>query len=180
MTRRLLALLLVLFSAGLGARAAYACSCVPAPPVEELVAEAKVAFAGEVLRVSGDRYVTRVDTVIKGSVPREVSLHSDPRSACAARLDLGPILYTGGRDLAVHQCSFPVRGEQVSYALRSLGLPAPTTSPPAVPPAAAPAPDDGPPWPLLLSGAGAAVVAAGGLLTWRSRRTAGGSETMTP
>ena len=124
--RRLLVLVLTLVAVGLGAPAAYACSCAAPPDYATAVAEADVAFTGEVVSVSGNRYGARVDGVIKGRLPAHVTLHAESRdsASCGRTLQRGPIVYVGTRDLLVAACmsiwtgphALPVAARAETYA----------------------------------------------------------------
>lgn len=165
--RATLVLLVLLVSATVGVRAAYACSCVGMSPLDETVAGAEVAFSGEVTRDLGrNRYAVRVDRVFKGSVPATVTVAAEgPReSSCGIALTPGPIVYAGNRDLRVHLCSRVWYGDDAKAALAASSVkgvrPTGTASPDsvAIGPPEEPEPDRQGPlaWPvgtLLLSGA---------------------------
>lgn len=126
MVRHGLVLALACVAVGVGAPAAYACSCAAPPDYATAVAEADVAFTGEVVSVSGNRYGARVDGVIKGRLPPHVTLHaeSSDSASCGRTLDRGPIVYVGTRDLLVAACmsiwngphALPVAARAETYA----------------------------------------------------------------
>lgn len=115
--RRFLVLLLLVGSASLGARAAYACSCAgPPASVRKAVAESEVGFVGEVTKhLGGGVYEARVDGVLKGELGPAVRLkvNRGPSASCGTSLDRGPILYLGERTFEVNQCTWRWTGNDV-------------------------------------------------------------------
>ena len=103
--RRFVVLLLTFVAVGLGAPAAYACSCAQPPSFDEVAGSAEVAFTGEVLGPKGNDFEVRVDEVYRGWVPPTVTMRGDDRSSsCRIELRPGPFGYAGDRDLYVMGC----------------------------------------------------------------------------
>ena len=75
--RRLIVLALLALSA-VWVRPAWACSCAAPPTFDEALANAEVAFVGQIVTGAvGGEVEVRVDGVIKGSVKSTVVLHTD-------------------------------------------------------------------------------------------------------
>ena len=103
--RRLLVVVLTFVAVGLGAPAAYACSCTQPPSFEDIAGSAEVAFTGEVTGTRGDDFAVRIDEVYRGSVPLTVTMRGeDPSSSCRIELRPGPFGYAGDSDLHVMGC----------------------------------------------------------------------------
>ncbi|HEU0130606.1 MAG TPA: hypothetical protein VFQ85_06405 [Mycobacteriales bacterium] len=171
--RRLVVLCVLLVTAGLGAGVAHACSCVPSPPLDRAVAESPVAFAGTITDRSGDRYVVRVESILKGSPGARVTLRAwDERSnSCGVRLPLGPILFAGDLKEPVHLCSTVWTGDSVARVLATSRL-SPSPLPPSTdrPQAVGDTADSGGHW--VAAGGAVAGVLLGAVAIGAARRRA--------
>jgi hypothetical protein len=120
--RRLVVLAFLALSA-VWARPAWACSCAGPPTFDEALANAEVAFVGEIVSgVVGGQVDVRVDRVIKGSVKSVVLLRADlaSRTSCELRPPAQrPITYAGPAELRTGPCAWVLWPAERGLALPS-------------------------------------------------------------